>query len=319
MAELQTTSLNRGWVIKTGIFMLVLFIFGIWGLFDAMYLYPKRGLADASFQYKTFLTAADKAGRLTTSNLTVTEPAKALADLNAKEEELNRGSSGETGEARKAQMDLAMMEWLESLKRAWRLNPDPKPLGLIGKPADRNLFVDLKNGEAFTTPIGSAERTVVSPQALLNELTTFWNTNPKPSALSGFDMLTQWVFVGVGLIGGVWILLTILKARSRVFTWDAEAKRLTIPGGASVTPSELSDIDKRLWHKYYATLVTTAGASHKLDLLRYVPLEEWVLEMERIRFPERAAEEKAEEKKDETEKPQDDPAEENPAAADPNT
>lgn len=296
MADVQTTTLNRSWLLKTGVFMLVLLVFGVWGLIDALWLYPGRGLADASFRYRDFLVAADKAGRLTTGTLIVTDPRAALTELQQREGELVKAAQGNTGEAHKAAMELAKLSWLQSLARAWRLNADDKPLGTLGKPADRNLFANLTTGEGYTLPLragAGVEKTVLSPQALHNELRTYWDTTTPVSPLAGYDMPFQWIFVVVGFVGGGWILLTILRASATKFTWDPAAQRLTLPGrlgGASLVPADLEDIDKRLWHKYYVTLVDKSGAHHKLDLLRFEPLEEWVLEMEKTRFPERAAE-----------------------------
>ena len=319
MSEVQTTTLNRSWLLKTGVFMLVLFVFGFWGLADGLWLYPRRGMADASFQYKNFLVAADKAGRLTTDTLKVTDPSAALQELQPKEADLRKASAGDTGDARKAQMDLAKLGWLQSLNRAWRLNTEDKPLAHLGKPADRALFVNLTTGEGYTLPTTAgpgAEKTVLTPQALLNELGTHWNTTTPVSPLSGYDMLFQWVFVVVGLIGGGWILFTILRAKATRFTWDPARQCLTLPGGKSYVPADLEDIDKRLWHKYYVTLVAKDGAQNKLDLLRFVPLEEWVLEMERTRFPERAAEaEREREEKERAEQEAAAPSAEEPAAA----
>ena len=328
MSEVQTTTLNRSWLLKTGIFMLVLLVFGFWGLADGLWLYPRRGLADASFQYKGFLVAADKAGRLTTANLMVADPSAALTELRSRQNELIKAANANTGDAHKAAMDVAKLAWLDSLARAWRLDTKDKFLGTIGRPADRNLFINLATGEGYTLPLGAGagtEKTVLTPQALLNELGTYWNTTTPVSPLSGYDMLFQWIFVVVGLIGGTWILITILRAKATRFAWDPAQQRLTLPGGKSLVPGDLEDIDKRLWHKYYVTLVDKSGAHDKLDLLRFVPLEEWILEMEKTRFPERAAEaerERAEKERTAQEaaaRPAEEPAAAGtPADADPN-
>ena len=106
-------------------------------------------------------------------------------------------------------------------------------------------------------------------------------------------MPVQWLFVVVGFgLGGYLVFLMVkCKAQASRTKFESETQRLTVPSGASFTPADLEDVDKRLWHKYYVTMQLKDGSEHKLDLLRYVPLEEWVLGMERTRFPERAAEE----------------------------
>lgn len=305
MAQTLTTSLNRPWVLKTGGFMVVLFIFGCWGLFDGVYLYPKRGLEDASYQFRDFLASADKAGFLTTSNITIADPKAVYAELKDKKAQLSQaaaaGAAGGTGEQRRAAMDFNKLAWLESLSKAWRLNTDIKPLGTNEK-AGKALSFDMASGKGYSTPVGGGERAELSPQALLNELNTLWGASNKPSPLSAYDMLFQWIFVVVGYVGGFWILMTILKskAKARQITFEPESQRLGLPGGVSLVPADLQDIDKRKWHKFYCTLLTSDGGAHELDLLRYTPLEEWVLAMEKTRFPERAAEaEKAEQGKEE--------------------
>lgn len=314
MAEIQTTTLSRQWVLKTALFMILLLGFGVWGLADALYFYPKRGIADASFQLKEFLSAADKAGRLTAANITVADPAAALNELRSREAELAKTAVGDSLEARRAAMDLAKLNWLLSLNKAWRLNTEPRLVASFDQPVRRSIYFDMKAGEGFAVMPPASDRTAVLPQGLLDELSRYWNTNPKVTALSGFDMLFQWIFVVIGLGGGAWILVSLLRASARRYTFEPAAQKLTLPGGESLLPADIDDFDKRQWHKYFVTLITREGRHIKLDLLRYVPLEEWVLAMERTRFPERAAEEAAAKAAAEA-----DSEESNPAPADPNT
>jgi hypothetical protein len=289
MAETLSTTLNRSWLLKTGGFMLLLFVFGFWGLYDGVYLYPKRGLEDASYQFRDFLAAADKAGRLTTSNITVADPKGALRELRPKAKQLQAQASSSTPEARQAAMDAMKYMWLDSLAKVWRLSPGEKFLGTNEK-AGKSLYFEPGTGKGHSVAVAGGERTELSPQQLLNELTTFWGGQNKPSPLSAFDMIFQWIFVAVGFIGGPWILLTILrsKAKARQITFEPGQQRLGLPGGVSITPTDIKDIDKRKWHKFYCTVQTTDGKAHELDLLRYTPLEDWVLAMEKTRFPERA-------------------------------
>jgi hypothetical protein len=59
-------------------------------------------------------------------------------------------------------------------------------------------------------------------------------------------------------------------------------------------PGDLADVDKSKWHKYFCALVFTDGSAPvELDVLKYTGLEDWVLTLERIRFPERAVVEEA--------------------------
>ncbi len=81
---------------------------------------------------------------------------------------------------------------------------------------------------------------------------------------------------------------------------------LGLPGGHSLTPADLTDVDKRKWDKFFVSLVvkpghaTLGGKEVALDLLRYEPLEDWVLEMEKAAFPDRVkAEEEARQAREE--------------------
>ncbi|MGH7132453.1 MAG: hypothetical protein ACREJO_10960, partial [Phycisphaerales bacterium] len=60
------------------------------------------------------------------------------------------------------------------------------------------------------------------------------------------------------------------------------------PDGKTIVPADIAEFDKRKWDKFYVTINLKGGEARKLDLLRYVPLEEWVLAMERTAFPETA-------------------------------
>lgn len=254
MAEVQTTTLNRGWVLKMGMFLLVAAVIGSWGLLDASVFYPRSGEADASFRLRNYLQRAKDVGRLTQTK--VTEPRKDLAELTARKAEL-ASKSGETSmSGRIAAMELAKLEWLESLSRLWRLD--------------------------------SAPTRIADPEAQLKKLTDEWKTKSTPTPLSEHDILFQWIITSLGFLLAVAVLAVLLRAKMKRFTWDEGEKRLTLPDGSAFTPAEVREFDKRKWHKFFVTVVLNDGRNIKLDLLRHSPLEEWILEMERIAFPESA-------------------------------
>lgn len=302
MAETQSCTLNRSWVLKTGAFMVILLGFGCWALYDAVILYPNRGLGAASKALHVYLERADRAGFLLQDQITVAEPKAQLADLEGRLEALRVSAAADTLDGRKAAMELAKYEWLNALDRAWKLTPEPKFLGEFTAPAHKSLWFDPAKGEGYTTTSGPGAgggaagdgKAVLSPQLLLNELGNFWSASEQPTPLSAFDLPVQWLFVVIGFGLGAYLVFLMLKCKALAMQhrFDAGEQRLTIPGGASMVPADLEDVDKRLWHKYFVTLITKDGAAHKLDLLRYVPLEQWVLAMEETRFPERVAEEK---------------------------
>lgn len=260
MSGTQRTSLNRTWLLKMGVFFVVLVGFGTWGLVDGLHFYPARGEADASFKLLAYLKKAAAAGRM--NEVKVENPKDELKSLSGRVGELKKvaGSSASvTSSLQQAEYELARYEWLDSLSRVWRLESAPS-------------------------------RIEADPRAQMAALEEELKAKNQPTPLERFDLAFQWLFVGVGYIGGVWMLVVLARARAQVYTWAAEEQRLTLPSGASFVPADIREFDKRKWHKFYITLNMNDGKSHELDLLRHVPLEQWVLEMERTRFPETAAE-----------------------------
>ncbi len=258
MSSVQTTTLNRPWVLKMVAFIVILAGFGTWGLIDGLWVFPNRGEKDASYKLYVYLQAARDAGRLTQANVGVPDPAASLAELEAKERDLRTVVQGKptTGgiSPRAAAFELARLDWLRSLQRIWRLDSAP------GRLQD-----DLA--------------------AQLDALTTTWKTTTPPKPLDTYDLHFQWIFVVLGYAGALWLVGVLARAKGTVFRWDPAEHRLTLPDGASMTPADVAEFDKRKWHKFYVTLVLKDGSSRTLDLLRYVPLEAWILEMEKIAFP----------------------------------
>jgi hypothetical protein len=323
---MQSTTLNRNWLLKIGGFAVLFLGFGVYAVVDATWLYPRRGLADASAKLGFFLASADKAGLLRPDKIQTPDPRATLNALNAKAADLRRDKEHDNSEGRAAQMEVDRLEWLEALHRAWKLDASPKFLGKYDSGAD-NALVHKKLTFNPATGMGTMESrakggpvttTELNPQSLLSELNAFAAASPKAAPLSAWDLPMQWSFVAVGFGLGGYLLLLVARcaATARKIQFDDATQRLTLENGVSFTPADIQDVDKRLWHKLYVVIITNDGVHHKLDLLRYVPLEEWVLAMEHTRFPERAEEDKVEEEAAEQDLPVDDQptGAENPAA-----
>jgi hypothetical protein len=258
----QTTTLNRQWLVKMFIFMIVLIGFGCWGLLDAMVIYPARGHEDAGFKQKLYLEAAQAAGRL--SDASIPDPRARLGVLAARRDALEAAvgkaaslqaqAAGDSSQAQQAAAELR------------RLQPD-----LVGA-------------------LDPARTTMAAPADDLKRLSDRWKTAVQPKPLAAYDLPLQWAFAAIGLIGGVYILLLVIVPASRtVFTWEPGPQRLTLPGGRSITPTDIIEFDKRKWDKFFVTLTLRDGSHVKLDLLKHARLEEWVLEMERSATPGEAA------------------------------
>jgi hypothetical protein len=249
--QAMRTSLNRSWVIKTSIFAIVLGALGIWGLIDATIVYPARGREYASFVEQQYLLASNEA--LLLSQASVPDPKATLDDLNTRRRELEeaiRNAVDGSITFRRTQRDILRREWLTALSRIGHLTPE------------------------FSTFENPAER--------LQTLSAQWqNQTNTPKALAAYDIPTQWIFVVVGGFGCAWFLFLMFRASRNVFTYDEPTRTLGLPDGRSFTPDDVSDVDKRKWDKFFVTIRLKDGSLIKLDLLRYAPLEDWVLEMEK--------------------------------------
>ncbi|MBC7834722.1 MAG: hypothetical protein H7Y88_06425 [Phycisphaerales bacterium] len=238
------------------VFLVVLVGFGLWGLADALVFYPARGEADAKVKLRDYLHAAETAGMFSASHVSVDDPKRTIAELEAREPELRRAAADRTTRAgQQADFELKRYQYLDSLRKMWRLDKS------------RTTFAD--------------------PVALMQELdnqSKSWS-NAKP--LDAYDMLFQWIFVVVGLAGGAWVLLVIARASGRKYTFDDVENRLTLPrggkgGGDTISAGEIRELDKRKWHKFFVTVHLRDNRSYQFDLLRYKPLEDWILRMEEV-------------------------------------
>lgn len=261
MTQVQRSRFGRVWLIKTLVFMLVLLVLGVWGAIDAWIVYPKAGERHAEWAKWKYLDAAASAGMLS-ATASLADPAAEYARLQVPEttRALTRDANDPTS-PRQAQalVELARLTWLRSLDRIGKLN------------ADHTQIAD--------------------PRRELETLTAAWLPRPQPKSLSRWDIPVQYVFVVVGLGGGLALLGLLLRVKSRVYTWNAEEQRLTLPGGTSITPADLAEVDKRRWDKFLVYLKikpehsTLGGQEIRIDLYRHHPVEEWVLAMERAAFP----------------------------------
>jgi hypothetical protein len=313
MTELQATHLNRTWLLKMIVFLVLLVGFGSWGLYDAVVVYPRNGEADASFKLKSLLEVAAKEGRLTPAELRVEDPRRALADLSARAERERRNRGAAAPADKLSDFDKARFEFLQALDRVWRLQAPEIPayrvrrtligptgqevIGGIGaatqaRQQEVQVVFQPRDAAAFSIARGG-QRTPETLDTVLRELTEHWKTAKAPKPLAFYDLPSQWLFVAIGYGGGLYLAGLIGWTGSRKYRYDKSEHCLVLPGGAQIRPADVAEFDKRRWHKYFLTLRLRDGRAIRLDLLRHVPLEDWVLSMERIAFPEAAAEAEA--------------------------
>lgn len=275
---------HRNWVLKMAAIAAVMLGLGAWGVYDAFWAYPDRGHRAARFLEWQYLQKLRETNRL--SQASVPDPAAALKDLQRREAAKDRLSDAE----------VAQLQWLEALRNTYANRPE------------------------FTTyPRTNPREEVGSPDERLAALGTEWTQstgNKKaPTPLTFYDIPMQWVFMIVGFGFGGYLVVLMLKVFGQKYLWDPANKVLTLPDGVKIGLNDIADFDKRAWQKYIIYLQmkpghpSLGGKELRLDLLRHRQLEDWVLEMERTLFPDRAEPTPA---ADEA-KPEPAPAEEPPA------
>ena len=155
------------------------------------------------------------------------------------------------------------MRWLEALSLVRNLD---------------KMEAQLSAGQA---PTPGPDTSMPDAGNKLAELKKKWASKNQPAALSAFDIPVQYLFMAIGLGLTAYIVFFLLKCRGTKYRYQPAPMRLTLPGGKSFVPADIEDIDRRLWHKFFVELKVKELGQIKLDLLRYSPLEEWFLRMEK--------------------------------------
>lgn len=252
----QQTKVSRKWLVRTFGFAIFVLIFGCWGLFDATIAYPKRGANVAEKLELEYLRVAEQNRMLNSAS--IADPAGELAKLREKSRLQQMTST----------LEAARLQWLTALDAIGRVKPE--------------------------------HTTIADPAGRKKQLEEVWAKKTPSEPLAAWDLPLQWGITAVGFGATFWLLILIGRVKGKTYTWNAATQTLGLPGGATLTPADVEDFDKRRWDKFLIFLKIKAshpqlgGQELKLDLLRYEPLEAWVLEMEKTAFPERALQAEAE-------------------------
>lgn len=248
MTQTQRTRLNPKWLIKMSLIAIVLLGLGVWGYVDATIMLPRRGERVASLLEREYLAAAREARALRLSDVNIDDPVAERRRLT------------ELDQDKVSPMDRAKLNWLDAL-------------ALIG-------VLDAEHTSSQTPPV---ER--------LAALQATWASGKAPKAIQAYDIPFNWLLAVLGAAGSAAIFTLIARVGRTRFRWDPETQRLTLPTGESIVPDDVQEFDKRKWDKFLVFLKIKPGHERlggreiKLDLLRYAPLEDWILEMERTAFP----------------------------------
>lgn len=270
-----TAPLGTRWVRKMVIIIAVLIAFGAWGLYDAVSVYPARGERYARWAELQYLDAAQRANGedfgIFERDTSVPNPVEEYERLNDPERRrTNAADMGNTGSPRqlRAAMQSARLAWLEGLKRIGQLKPE--------------------------------RTTIENPRARLEALRQEVSATANPKPLAGYDIPSQWAIMAVCWGIALVMVVHFVRVASRKYRWDPGLKALTIPGGATITPGDLAEVDKRKWDKFIVFLKIKEGRQPlggrevRVDLYQHGLVEGWVLEMEREAFgPQEGGEDEA--------------------------
>ncbi|CAN5751688.1 hypothetical protein BH11PLA1_BH11PLA1_07910 [soil metagenome] len=240
------TSVPAKWITWQVAFLVVLVGFGIYCYVEGAFWYPARGIEDASAKQHVYLQSAAKVRRLDAAS--IPDPQAELERLEARDGELHAQSNAETASGQSAAFELARLEWLRSLKLVGRVAPE------------------------FTT--------MSDPSATKVALDEKWASTENPKPLQLYDIPLQWAMLAVCALLSLGVLIVMLKTLATRYRYEPARKTLTLPKGERITPADIREVDKRKWHKLRCTVVLKDGRTYPMDLLRYVPLESWILDME---------------------------------------
>ncbi len=257
--------LNPRWVLKLSVIALVVFAVGMWALWDATTVYPARGERYADWAQWQYLVQAKKADSedfgVFMRQASVPNPAAELGALQERQAQNQADAANPSSPGTlRGSMKIARQNWLEALEVIGRLD--------------------------------SEHTTIASPQQRLDELNARWQTAkaiPKP--LHTLDLMVQWLIMGVCLLVTLIMIVHMLRVRGRRYAWDASTMTLTLPEGASITPDDLEEVDKRKWDKFIVFLrirpghPRLGGQEVKVDTYQHRRIEDWVLAMEERAFP----------------------------------
>lgn len=257
----QVSTVGIKWMRKMVIVLIIVFGIGSWAFYDATIKYPAKGKAFAEWAEWQYLNLLERESTDLRDPGILTRSAPVSDPVG----ELDRLRADPAAKASRASIQ-ARFEWLQALSYVGMLEPD-------------NTDFDP-----------------VAPRERLAALTTLWGTKSNPAPLHGYDLPMQWLMMFVGYAFGIYLLFLVVRVVMTKYQWDPATRALTLPGGATITASDLEEIDKRKWDKFIVFLKVkqgvdkVGGQSIRVDTYRHGLVEDWILAMEAEAFPSEEAE-----------------------------
>lgn len=269
MAENQNASLSPRYWIKQAVIIVVVAALGVWGFMDGFVWYPADAVKFAQWSEWEYLDFLDNPppGASAGANLgvaSIPDPVDEFERLGNPDYIRNPGT-----------LEQMRGNWLDALTIVNRLD-------------EQYTKYPRENDDEGS--VGSAFERL----AALREIWSNVDRANAPKRRSRLDIMFQYPIFLIGAGLALYFAYGLVRAIGTRYSWDPGTKRITLPGGIEVKPDQIDEFDKSQWHKFYVVLhlaeshPTHAGKDIKVDLYRHRGVEDWILEMERERFPEQA-------------------------------
>ena len=256
------TSLSRGWVIKSVVIIVVFLGLAAWGYLDATVIYIKRGQNHVDQARLAYLVELQQISTRRLRNAGVDDPAAELERLQRVIDEARALESNPGEEVVAKYTWLSALDKIENLEELASQNEAELERRRAGETAQDTLTL------------------FANPREHLEQLAEERKDAKAPKPLNTWDIPLQWGFVVVGLGGGIPLLLMFLANASKSYRYDPATKTVTMPDGTDVYPDNLEAFDKRKWDKFLVFLTLKGETQErKVDLYRYTPLEDWLVEI----------------------------------------
>lgn len=262
MAEVQTqtTRIRPMWLTKVLIGLLVCIGFAIWSAYDAFWLYPSKQRNYIEHTELLYLDLLQKERfALTPAAASVPDPAQTKDQLETLRDQ-----------GRATPVDAARLEWLNAISILYPLDELTRQNQQAGAP-DSNASDPKRTPTLFN-----------DPNKRLRDLVAARSGLPNATGLAAYDIPLQYIFLVASSALSIWLITLLVRVIPRRYRFDTDSLTLTTPEGDSFTPDRIVDVDRRKWDKFLLFIrLEGEEQERRFDLYRYIPLEDWLLAMEK--------------------------------------